>query len=202
MKMTRRQFNVGAFTIAIFSSVLMAGCNVMQDIVNWIPVGIGSVNALLNLLSAAGIVLGPGVTLTIGLIQAGFADLQNAILEYQATTPPPAGTLAKIDTFLSDLVSNWQNVVNQLPPLTGSLVSLVAGLIELVISTIQGFINGLPPATSAQLVKTKRAFRPNMPFQGQTITLIAVKRSRRQYVREWNKLVGEHKEARLHDPLF
>ena len=150
--MNRRSF-IGRTVLALVAlstPVIMTGCNWATDLLNWIPIGISAVNGVLSLLAGAGIVLGPGVVVIIGLIQAGLTDLKLAIVEYQSTTPPPAGALAKIDTFLSDLVSNIGNVVSQLP--AGNIIGLAISLLMLVLDTFE-FVedDGAPRVTRVRV---------------------------------------------------
>lgn len=190
--------------VALSMPVVMTGCNVFNDLLNWIPVGLSAISGILSLLSGGGVVLGPGITAIIALIQAGLTDLKLAIVEYQSTTPPPAGALAKIDTFLSDLVSNIGNVLSQLPPQPANLITLVIGLFELLLSTIQGFINKVPMAAQ-QVPKTAAVLKRAMVGPGGKAIVIAPRTnlSRRAFIHDYNRLAeaGGHSEVKLHESL-
>lgn len=209
--MKRRGFlkNVGALFMlaAVGISSMGVSCqNVFTDLLNWIPVGLSAVASVLTLLSGAGIVLGPMVVATIGLITASLNDLKLAIVEYQSTTPPPAGALAKIDTFLADLVSNLGNALQQLPTGTTNVITLVVGLVELVLSTIQGFVAQVPPAW-ASLQKTRVAFTKAIIVNGQVLAVGPRPRhklTRRSFIHDWNHMAtsGGHPEAKLPESLI
>lgn len=189
--------------VAVSFPFTMTGCNVFNDLLNWIPVGLSAVANVLTLLSGAGIVLGPGVTAAIGLISAGLNDLKLAIVEYQSTNPPPAGALAKIDQFLGDLVNNIVSVLSQLPAGVSNIITLVVGLFELLLSTIQGFINQVPMA--AQMTRTKAALGAHGLAAGRPLVIAnRTNLSRRAFIHDWNNLAtsGGHPEAKLHESLF
>ncbi len=189
---------------AIGTSAFTSGCNnIFTDILNWVPVGLSAISSVLTLLSGAGLVLGPGVMVIMGLIQAGMADLKLAIVQYQSTTPPPAGSLAKIDAFLSDLVSNIGNVMQQLPGGTSNVITLVVGLFELVLSTIQGFITQVPMA--AAMPRTKAMLARPLMVNGRAVVIYPrTNLSRRHFIHDFNALAtaGGHPEAKLHESLL
>jgi hypothetical protein len=209
--MERRSFlsrTVLAVAVLFSGGLSLVGCtasSVMQDLFNWIPVGLSAVNSVLTLLSGAGILLGPGVLVTIAMIQTGLTDLKLAIAQYQSTTPPPVGSLAKIDTFLSDLVSNLGNVLNQLPSGPANIVTLVAGLGELVLTTIQGFMVKIP-AVAASLPKTQATLGHGMMISGQAAIPLTPRKdlTRRGFIHDFNKqaVAGGHPEAKLHESLI
>jgi hypothetical protein len=201
--MVRRLFleKMGKFLLlfmALGTSVVLTGCAVMTDILNWVPAGLTAVTGVLTLLSGAGIVLGPGVALLITAIQAGLTDLKLAVQEYQSTTPPPVGALAKIDTFLSDLVNNIGNVLRQLPQ--APIISLVVGIFQLVLSMIEGFVARMPAAATTGLVKTQAAFKRPITVGGKVLVITPrANTSKGAWVRDYNKLVAAsgHSEVSL-----
>jgi hypothetical protein len=193
--MNRRTFlNRAARLVAAIAvlgvSLTLTGCSALTDLLNWIPVGLQAISSILSLLSGAGVVVGPAISTIIGLIQVGLADLRLAIVEYQSTVPPPAGALAKIDTFLADLVSNIGNVLQQLPTGPASIITLVVGLFELVLSTIEGFLMQIPAAAAGALPKTDAVFKRGMTVNGVAVSIGPRKNlTRRAFIRDYNRLV-------------
>lgn len=209
--MNRRYFSkvLGLFAAALYLPVtLLTGCSastVFTDLSNWIPVALSAMTSILTLLGGAGIVIGPAVTAGIALVQTGLAGLKQAIAQYEATTPPPVGVLAEIDTFASDLVSNLANVISQLPSAASNDITLAAGLFELTLSTIQGFAANLPPATVTGLPKLRAALGRGITFRGQVITVpVATNLTRRHYIASFNSMVkaGGHPDAELRESFF
>jgi len=201
--MHRRSFltrsGLALFALAMGGMTFLTGCSWETDLLNWLPLGIQSINTILSLLAGAGILLGPSILATIGVIQAGLEDLRLAVIEYQATNPPPVGLLAKIDTLLSDLVANIGNVISQLP--ANNIISLVIGLFELVLSMLEGF---LQRATPTSLPKTAVALKRAIVVQGKSVVVFPrTNLSRRKYIRDFNHLLdaGGHSEDDLHESL-
>ena len=202
--MHRRNFltrsGLALFALAMGGMTFLTGCSWETDLLNWLPLGIQSINTILSLLAGAGILLGPSILATIGVIQAGLEDLRLAVIEYQATNPPPVGLLAKIDTLLSDLVANIGNVISQLP--ANNIISLVIGLFELVLSMLEGF---LQRATPTSLPKTAAALKRAIVVQGKSVVVFPrTNLSRRKYIHDFNHLLdaGRHSEDHLHTSLL
>ena len=203
--MRRRSFLSAVVAIAALGpTVLLTGCSALTDLLNWIPVGLQAISSILSLLSGAGVVVGPAISTIIGLIQVGLTDLRLAIVEYQSTVPPPAGALAKIDTFLADLVSNIGNGLGQLPTGLASIITLVVGLFELVLSTIEGFLMQIPAAAAGALPKTDAVFKRGMTVNGAAVSIGPRKNlTRRAFIRDYNRLVnaGGQPQAALPESL-
>lgn len=201
--MERRAFlghmTKGAAVAALGVSVIsLDGCNVLDTIESWIPTGEAAVNAILAVLTANNIPVSAAVSTIVGLIETGLNDLLAAIKEYESTTPPPQGVLAKIQTIMQDISDQFSNFVSQLSGVAGGILKVVTSLAEVVITTIAGFVNELTPST--QTVSFK--------FSGAPV--VAIKRSRRKFAHDWNsqldaaKAVGVQvpKEAYLHVSLL
>lgn len=204
MNMDRRSF-VGRTILSLVALNLplcVTGCNVFTDILNWVPIGINAISGVLSLLGGAGIVLGPGVVALLGLIQAGLTDLRLAIVEYQSTTPPPAGALAKIDTFLGDLVNNLGNVLTQLPVGPASIIGLAAGLLELVLGMIQGFISKVPMASFPKTVAALK--RPLVNGAVPIVIPVRMNLSRRKFIHDYNLMAeaGGHPQVKLPESFW
>lgn len=150
---SRRDFGkyvgTGALAITVGSSVLVLdGCNVAQDIVNWEPTAVNALTGIENILLANGITFGPTVTLALTALKAALTDVLGAAQEYLATTPPPVGTLQKLKTALQDVVDNFGDFLTNLNLPGGSLFNLITGLVQIILGTIMGFVNQLPSGTT------------------------------------------------------
>ena len=177
-------------TAVSLPAFFLGGCNIIQDIQNWIPIALASLASITALL---GPLVSPAIALIIAPIKTGFADLLAATQAYADDTNPAdkATTLAKIQTYLNDLVSNFQVLLNSLPG--GAIVSLAIGLVQIILSTIAGFLGQLPPSASLKMAKT-------LTVKGQTVAITPVVRTRRRYKHDWNTAVTDagHPELKMH----
>ena len=156
MNITRRSFGKltsgSLLALATGTSITLTGCNVFSDILSWIPVGITAINGILTVL---GTLVPPGALFIISQVKSGFADLAAAVREYQADTNPAdkSTLLEKIRTLLLDIVTNFQGFLNQLNLGTNTIVNIVIGLAQVVLSALMGFLGQLPtaPATSKRI---------------------------------------------------
>jgi hypothetical protein len=162
---------------------LMGGCNVFTDIINWIPVGEASVNAMIAVLTSNGIAIAPAVTTAVALTEAGLNALTAAVKEYQATTPPPVGAVAKVQTALKDVVDNFQTFLASLN-VPGNIFSVISGLAQVVLSTIAAFEAQIPVAPAAASRTTIVA--SSVHIGQQTITIVPKHRTVRAYKHDWN----------------
>ena len=186
-EISRRQFAGhlarGAAVVALAGTTLeLDGCNVFTDIETWIPVGIDAVNGILAVLSSNGVVLLPQVTVIVGLIQAGFTALKGAIVEYQSTTPPPVGALQKIETIFQDIVNNFGAFLQGINLPAGSLFTLIASLVQVILSTIAGFVNKLPTGTTTVATSLRISAT-------QTVPVLPHARSKRQFKKDYNSVL-------------
>lgn len=187
MIMTRREFTGRASTALLFvisqgSALFLWGCNLFSDILNWVPVGEASLNSIIAVLTGNGVAINPAVQTVINLIEAGFTALTAAVKEYQSTTPPPAGTLAKIETAFHDIVDNFSTFLGSLN-VSGGLLSIITGLANIVLSTIAAFTNQLPASMGLKAVRDKIAL---VRVGGQLVNTTPKHRTRRAYKRDWN----------------
>lgn len=150
--MNRRVFighlSKGAAAIAIGSALTLQGCNAIADIEAWIPTGENAVNAILSILTANGVPISPAITAAVALVEDALNALMAAAKEYQATTPPPVGALAKLQAALSAVSDQFQNFVSQLSGIAGTVLAVVISLVKVIISTIGGFVSQLPASPS------------------------------------------------------
>jgi hypothetical protein len=173
-------------------SVLTTGCSAITDIIHWIPVALVALNSIQNLL---GPILSPVINSTLTPIKTAFSDLLAAAQAYNSDTNPAdkATNLAKIQTFLNNITTSFQNLITSIPG--GAIASLVLGLVQIILSTIAGFVNELP-TTPAPAVTMSRMLSIN----GQSIPIIAVKNpTNRGFKKSWNAAVesGGHPEMKM-----
>ena len=90
-----------------------------------------------------GVVLPAGLQEIIKLVEAGFTALTAAVKEYQSVTPPPAGALAKIEAAFKSVTDNFSTFLASLN-VSGGLLSIIAGIAQIIFSTIAAFVNQLP----------------------------------------------------------
>jgi hypothetical protein len=196
MQMTKRQFiqraslaTLGirfAYATALSGlSLALTGCNVFSDILNWVPVGEASLNAILAVLTGNGVLISPALQTLVGLIEAGFTALTAAIKEYQSTVPAPVGALAKIETAFKDVVDNFKTFLSSLS-VSGGLMGIVIGLAQIIFSTIAAFLNRLPAASSLRrtVVITEPARVGNTPF-----AVVPKERTRRAFKHDFNHVL-------------
>ena len=198
VKFDRRQFvKRGAVTViglrlaqgTLFVAVIegVGGCNVFSDILNWVPVGESSLNALLAVLSANGYAISPQAQLIVNAVEAGFGQLLAAVKEYQSTTPPPVGAVQKVSAAIKAVVDQFQQFLASLN-VPGTLFNVIAGLAQVILSTIAAFQNRLPATATAKLVGDT--------YHVGTVSLAVVPKERRRgsYKRDFNSVLttGTH----------
>jgi hypothetical protein len=192
MNLTRRQFGKRATLTAIGLRIAWAsglagialtqeGCNVFNDILNWVPVGEAAVNAMLSVLTSNGFPIPAPVQEYVNLTEAAFTALTAAVKEYQATTPPPAGAVAKVELALKTVVDNFTLFLRSIN-VPGNIFSVIAGLAQVVLSTIAAFENQLPQPAAGKRQLVAATFSV-----GQTsVAVVPKSRSRRAFKRDWN----------------
>jgi hypothetical protein len=152
--MDRRNFIGKTFLSAVFVRVAIAGLgvtgmavscnsNVFTNIANWIPVAEAAISSILAVLTSNNILIAPAVQTIVNAVFAGLAALLAAIKEYQSTTPPPVGTLAKIEAIFHDIVDNFSTFLKSLNLPNMGLFNVISGIVQVVLSTIAAFINQL-----------------------------------------------------------
>jgi hypothetical protein len=156
--MNRRDFvkttgsGIGILALA-GSSLFMESCNVMDDIINWVPIGRSAINAIVAVLTGNGVLISPGLADILKLVSAGLDELVAAAKQYKSTTPPPVGALAKIETAFSAVIDNFKTFLTSLN-VSGGLLGIIAGLAQIIFSTLAAFMNRLPAASSIRRTVT------------------------------------------------
>lgn len=195
----RRQFlevsGKGALGTAMLAAtaagggVMLAGCpifsNVFSDILNWVPVGEAAVDSVLAVLTANGVILPANLQTIIGLVKAGFTALTAAIKEYQSTTPPPVGALAKIQDAFKAVTDNFETFLASLS-VSGGLLGIITGLAQIVFSTIAAFMNQLPASSAMRGVVIGSAIK----VAGNRVAIVPKLRTRGRFKKDWNSILA------------
>jgi hypothetical protein len=199
MILSRREFGkratltaVGMRLALIGAGVGMAGCNVFNDILNWVPVGEASLNSILTVLTSNGVAIAPAIQSVVSLIEAGFTALTAAVKEYQSTTPAPVGAVAKIQAAFNDIVDNFSTFLKSLSVSSG-LVGIIVGLANVVFSTIAAFANQLPAPATAKFSASIREIHVGAVVQTVTPKL----RTRRVFKKDFNSTLDAGAKASL-----
>lgn len=166
-------------------SLALTGCSVFTDILNWVPVGEASLNAILAVLTGNGVLISPAMQAMVGLIEAGFTALTAAIKEYQSTTPAPVGALAKIETAFKDVVDNFKTFLSSLSVNAG-LLGIVVGLAQIIFSTIAAFLNRLPAASS---IRRSVTIYSSEKVAGTVVAVTPKDRTRRAFKKDFNHVL-------------
>ena len=206
MQLSRRgMLKVSASSVLLYfvasASSLLIGCSfssVFSAIQSWIPIGLNAFNSVLLILEGAGLinpVEGSAIAAFIAVIKAGFAQLSADVEAYQAITPPPAGALAKIEAVMGVIVSNFQAFLTSIKVSDSTIINLVVGLVQIILSTIAGFQAALPSAASGKV----SAMAP-VQFGGTVIAVVPKRRSRKQFAKDFNAVCVQfnHPEAEIH----
>lgn len=196
MHTTRRAFGKLSFgALALGSTLgtmtLETACtfgSVFSQILKYVGVGLQAFQAVVDLLTSAGVIplgAGPAITAIIALVKAGFADLQVAVTNYNNNPGDKTTLLGKISAALAAVEASIQTFWNDLKIPDAKLAALVQGLLGLIISTLAGFMSQLPspPPTPAM---TDAAQLPNR------ITVQAQKLTMKQFKSNFNALLAEN----------
>ena len=160
--LTRRQFTsrLMAYGSMLYLSAFMVACSLWSDVLNWIPVGEAAVNSILAVLAGNGVAITPAIQQIVNLIEAGFNALTAAVKEYQSTTPPPVGALAKVQAAFKDIVDNFGTFLQSLT-VPNSILGIITGLAGIVLSTIGAFVNKLPQMAGAKTAMLASSIKIN-----------------------------------------
>lgn len=181
--LSRRKFaQVLAVGMLTLSTLTLTGCNALKDFINWIPVGLSSLAALVKLLDGT---ISAGTQAIIVLIQAGFSALLTALQNLQSGK----GLLADVTADVSEIESNFASFFASLN-VPSTLLNLIEGLGDILLSTISGFLNSLGSSTTASAT---------FKLGAKTVSYVPKKRSIKQYRSDWNAaaVAGGHPEAQI-----
>ena len=188
----------GAGTIGVGLS--LEGCNLFNDILNWVPVGEASLNSILSILTANGIIIAPAISALVTTIEAGFTALTAAIKEYRSVTPPPVGAEAKIQAAFTAVVDNFKTFLSSLS-VPGSIFSVISGIAQVVLSTIAAFENQLPVTTTATATARTSIVGDSVRVSGQVVIITPKHRTRRAYKKDFNAVLDAGVKLGVNIPL-
>lgn len=194
MLQSRRQF-VGHLALAgaLGGACLeLGGCSFVTDIENWVPVGIASLNSIMEVLQANGITIIPGVQTAFTDAIAALNAILTAAKAYAATTPPPVGALQTLQAAFAAGASGVEAFLSALSLPTGGLLASIVAIAEIIFSTIAAFQNKLPPAPAGARTFTMRS---TYRVAQTTITVVPKERSRRAFKHDFNSQLDTAKTA-------
>jgi len=134
---SRRDFGkaVGTGTLILSTggaAVLLGGCNVAQEIINWEPTAEMALTSIQVILEANGIGFVGPVLLAFSAAEAALVAAKAAAQEYLAVTPPPTTTTQKLLDALKAAVDQIGTFVNALGLPIGNLLNLILSLVQLI----------------------------------------------------------------------
>lgn len=174
-------------------SLLLGGCSVITDIENWVPIALTSLSSIQALL---GVLATPLIVAIFTQIKAALSDLLAAAQEYDKAPDASKGTaLGKMQTALTAITDNFQNMLAQLPGV-GAIISLVIGLVQIILTTIAGFVTKLPAAPAGAVNPTMRA---SIKAHNQTVTIPPIYRNKKKFRGDWNSMcaLAGHPESQI-----
>lgn len=193
--MTRRSFGQ-ASTLAFLafgflgSLFTMVGCNVWTEIEQWVPVGITAFESVITLVAP---MASPGLNAIAETVKAGFAALAAAVDQYIAAPAADKATLLqKVQLIFEDVSTNLQNFLNAVNiPGANPIVKVVLGLVNIILSTIAGFVNriGAPAAIASR----------RLTLAGQSVVVSPVFRTKKSFKHDFNVVCIDngHPEAQI-----
>lgn len=192
MKMNRRSFTQLLAVLGLGSTVsVTTGCpawltSIYNDIKEYAPAILGAIAAVLSILTGSGVLslpLGAIISSILNLISKSVGDLQLAVNTYQqAAAAQKPGLLGAITAALSDAEANIQQFWNDLTIPDPALATTIENLLGVVVSTLQGYINSLPPTTPTPAMVRRSAL-------ARTIQVPAKRRSVTEFKRDFNAVL-------------
>jgi len=183
--MNRRKF-VGALTGAAIlagTTITLEGCNVWADIQAWVPAGIAAFESVVTLVAP---MAAPALNTIATTVEAGFSALAAAVNQYiNAPAASKATFKQKVLLIFSQLQGDLQAFLAAVNiEQTNPIVKIVLGLVEIIVSTITGFLEQIGTPVAA----------PTMKLGGASLTISPVQRNRKQFVAAFNAACAGHQE--------
>ena len=180
--MNRREFTGHLVAGAVGGAVLtgtaleLEGCNVLDELETWIPVGLSAFDTLISYLNpVAGSALAIIITTVDGLWEAIVA----AIANYQHTTDPTQTLLDKIIAAMDALQGGLNTILSALPPgIPVAILDAIKFGFSLLLSTLKSIQNALPTAASA--ISTK------LTLKSVTTNNVASATSAKDFIKQFN----------------
>lgn len=177
--------------VAISSTLFLAGCDVVDELATYVPIGIQAVTQLLNLLGSFGIIpLGTG-TAAAALLQVITTAFQDVLADIKLWKANPSNTLLQnIQSELQAISQQLSAFVAQLAIPNSKWLQLVTAVLGLILSQLAGYIAGIAKqmgSTTATAVATSR--RTITLRQGSTIAVEPSHRRVAEFRKEFNAQV-------------
>lgn len=203
MLQTRREFAghlvAGAAGIGALCTLgELEGCSassVFTDIANWEPVAKQAVQSIVTILGANGYPISPAASAVVAMIEASLDQVLADVKIYQSITPPPVGSLAKIEAALGVVAANYQQFLQTIQVSNSPLLSTVIALAQVALSTITAFEQQLPPSPTPALARIT-----SFTISGQTVGISPKMRTRRAFKKDHNHVLDAAKKAHLSVP--
>ena len=136
---------------------------VEQDIMNYVPVALTAFSEIITLINPAeAAALAP----IIADVKIALADIQAAVVAYENAPAANKATLAcKIATAIQVAQNELQKFWSDLNIPDAGLAAVIAGILQIVLSTLMAFVPALncsapPPASEKKALKKTVAFTP------------------------------------------
>jgi hypothetical protein len=172
---------------------MLVSCNaadVETNVKNYFPTIIKSISSIVDFLAEAGLVpLGAGTAAEtlITFATAGEVAALAAIDEYENDPAADKATLKqKILTILVSISDQTSTFVASVDLSGNPIAKIIVSLVGLLIGTLGGFINDL----AAKVAGARVTARVAVTVAGAPIPIIPKKRSRAEYVAQWNAALG------------
>jgi hypothetical protein len=188
MKSSRRSFLQGlaAFFIVLFSSLsFLTGCNattIFQTILAWIPT---AEKAFAGIVTILGPFLPPGASAIIAEVNAAFQVVVAAVNEYlNAPAADKTTFLDKLRVALQAVSDQIQAFLNAINIPGNPIVAVVLGLAQVIISTIEGFLNNLPVPVGGKVLTMQAALH----CSGATVVVVPKLRNDSSFKKDFNAI--------------
>jgi hypothetical protein len=192
--MNRRKFvgslASGAAAAALGTASLeLEGCDVWTEIQAWVPAGISAFEQIVTLVLP---IAAPGINVIAQTVEAGFSALAAAVNQYiNAPAASKATFKDKVLLIFSQLQGDIQAFLSAVNVDTGNpIVKIALGLVEIIVSTITGFLGQIGAVTPA----------PTFRLSGQSVTIAPVRRDRKRFVSAFNNqlVLAGHPELKIY----
>ena len=159
--MKRRSF-LGLLAGLLGMIAYTPACNfssVYSKIQKYVPVALQGFAAVLNILSGAGIALGPAAPIAV-LVTAAFNDISAAINAYENAPADQKSTLlGKISLAITVAIGNINQFWSDLNLPDPKMAQLVQGLLGALLTPLAGFRAQLPAPVGAPVRATPKTIR-------------------------------------------
>jgi hypothetical protein len=190
MNLTRREVAKLGLLAAVAPAAFLTGCNLETDILDYAKVGKLAFDNVVALLESRGVIPAGGNNFTRD-VDAAFDAVANAVTAFQSGNG--TGTLAKISAALAAVTAAIQTFLAATNIPDSQLLSTILALVQIILETIEGFIDQLPnPPAAVRFTVHSRAG---------DILIAPKKRSLRQFKRDWNAMAKSHATPQVELPL-